>query len=96
MSRKIPWTDAQDSQIRRRRSEGATWEAIAADMSLSQWAVTERGHRIGAGRSPDDFVPVPEDPLREPLPAGHPKSWDAINQGTVLEGRPYPLPFFRR
>jgi hypothetical protein len=30
------------------------------------------------------------------LPAGHPASWDAINAGTVLEGTPYPLQFFRR
>ncbi len=96
MSRKIAWTDAQDSQIRRRRSEGASWEAIAADLALTLWAVTERGRRIGAGRPPAEFVPAPDDPQREPLPSGHPMSWDAINAGTVLEGQPYPLRFFRR
>jgi hypothetical protein len=96
MSRKITWTDAQDSQIRRRRSEGASWEAIAADLALTQWAVTERGRRLGVSRSPADSVPDKEDPMRDPLPAGHPKSWDAINTGTGLEGVPYPLRFFRR
>jgi hypothetical protein len=96
MTRKIAWTDAQDMQIRRRRAEGASWEAIAADLALTLWAVTERGRRIGAGRSQADFVAAPEDPLRDPLPAGHPTSWDAINAGTVLEGAPYPLQFFRR
>ncbi|MGA3398755.1 MAG: AsnC family protein [Acetobacteraceae bacterium] len=96
MSRKIAWTDAQDAQIRRRRSEGANWEAIAADLALTLWAVTERGRRIGAGRLPVEFVPAPDDPQREPLPAGHPTSWDAINAGTVLEGEPCPLRFFRR
>ncbi len=96
MSRKISWTEAQDSQIRRRRAEGASWEAIAADLSLTLWAVTERGRRIGAGRPQADFVPAPDDPQRDPLPAGHPTSWDAINLGTVLEGEPYPLRFFRR
>jgi hypothetical protein len=96
MSRKITWTNAQDSQIRRRRSEGASWEAIAADLAVTLWAVTERGRRIGAGRPPADFVPAPDDPFREPLPAGHPTSWDAITTGTVLEGEPYPLRFFRR
>jgi hypothetical protein len=95
MSRKITWTDAQDSQIRRRRCEGASWEAIAADLAVTLWAVTERGRRIGAGRPPADFIPAPDDPFREPLPAGHPASWDAINAGTVLEGEPYPLRFFR-
>jgi hypothetical protein len=96
MSRRIAWTDAQDSRIRRRRGEGAPWEAIAIELALTVTAVTDRGRRIGAGRSPADFVPAPEDPLREPLPAGHPTSWNAINAGTVLEGEPYPLQFFRR
>ncbi len=95
MSRKIAWTDAQDSQIRRRRAEGASWEAIAADLALTLWAVMARGRRIGAGHHPAEFVPAREDPLREPLPAGHPRSWDAINFGTVLEGKPYPLRIFR-
>lgn len=96
MSRKIAWTDAQDAQIHRRRREGASWEEIAADLVLTLWAVTQRGRHIGAGRPQDEFVPAPEDPQREPLPAGHPTSWDAINAGTVLEGEPYPLPVFRR
>jgi hypothetical protein len=96
MSRKLSWTDAQDSQIRRRRAEGATWEIVAAELSLALSAVTERGRRIGAGRPEAEFVVAPEDPLRDPLPAGHPKSWDAINEGTVLEGEPYPLRFFLR
>ncbi len=95
MSRKLAWTDAQDSQIRRRRCEGASWEAIAADLAVTLWAVTERGRRIGAGRLPAEFIPAPEDPQRDPLPAGHPKSWDTLNAGTVLEGVPYPLRFFR-
>jgi hypothetical protein len=95
MSRKIAWTDAQDAQIRRRRSEGASWEAIASDLALTLWAVTERGRRIGVGRPEADCEPIPEDPMREPLPSGHPASWDAINAGTVLEGEPYPLRLFR-
>ena len=32
----------------------------------------------------------------EPLPAGHPRSWGAINAGTLLEGTPYPLPCFSK
>lgn len=94
MSPKVPWTDAQDSQIRRRRSEGASWEAIADDLALSLWAVTERGRSIGAGVHPAGFT-APDDPQRAPLPAGHPTSWDTINAGAVLEGVPYPLRFFR-
>lgn len=42
--------------------------------------------------------PLTEEPLaeREPLPAGHPDSWGAITAGTLLDGTPYPLPFFTR
>jgi len=29
---------------------------------------------------------------REPLPAGHPESWGAINAGTWLANSPYLLP----
>jgi hypothetical protein len=96
MSPKLVWTDAQDAQIRRRRREGASWDNIAADLALSAWAVMERARRIGVGRPQGEFVAEPEDPNREPLPAGHPASWEAINAGTLLQGVPYPLPFFRR
>ena len=89
------WTDGQDMQIRRRRIEGASWETIAAELSLAMMAVTERGCRsASAGRRPSGAPSA--DLLREPLPSGHPASWDAITSGTVLEGRPYPLPYFRR
>lgn len=88
------WTAAEDTQLRRLRAEGATWDAIAAVLRLTRWTVIERGRRIGAPRPPPDFVPPPEDPAREPLPAGHPRSWNAITAGSVLEGTPYPLPVF--
>lgn len=90
------WTNAQDTQLRRLRAEGATWDSIAAILGMTRWATIDRGRRIGARRPPPDFVPPPDDPAREPLPAGHPRSWNAINAGTVLAGTPYPLPFFPR
>ncbi|MGH7044663.1 MAG: AsnC family protein [Acetobacteraceae bacterium] len=94
MPKKRPWTDAQDAQLRRLRAEGANWDGIAAILGVTRWTAIERGRRIGARIPPADFVPPPEDPGREPLPPGHPRSWDAINRGTVLEGVPYPLPVF--
>jgi hypothetical protein len=94
MPRKLPWTEAQDAQLRRLRAEGATWDVIADLLCMTRWAVIERGRRIGARLPPPDFVPPPEDPARASLPAGHPSSWGAITQGTVLEGTPYPLPIF--
>ncbi len=96
MAKKLQWTAAQDLTIRRMRIEGATWDAIAAVLGVSRYTVIERGRRIGAPRPPPEFRPAPEDPNRDPLPAGHPRSWSAITDGTLLEGTPYPLPCFVR
>lgn len=96
MPNKLIWTEAQDSQIRRLRTEGASWDVISAILGHTRWAVIDRGRRIGARPPPREFVPPPEDPHRDPLPAGHPRSWGVITVGTLLEGTPYPLPVFPR
>jgi hypothetical protein len=96
MPTKLVWTDAQDTQIRRLRIEGASWEMIAGVLGITRWTVIERGRRINAMRPPRDFVLPPEDPARDPLPAGHPRSWGVITAGSVLEDVPYPLPLFPR
>ena len=87
MPKKLVWTDAQDATIKRLRTEGATWDIIATLLHLTRWTVIERGRRIGARPPPSD------DPDREPLPAGHPRSWDILVRGTCLEGVPYPAAF---
>jgi hypothetical protein len=94
LPQKLEWTDAQDLTIRRMRVEGSTWDSIAATLGISRYTTIQRGRRIGAVRPPADFIPAPEDPRREPLPAGHPRSWGAITDGTLLEGAAYPLPVF--
>jgi hypothetical protein len=96
MPKKFIWSDAQDTQIRRLRAEGASWEAIAAILGFTRWSVIERGRRIGARPPPREFQLPPDDPSRDPLPAGHPRSWNVITEGTVLENTPYPLPVFPR
>jgi hypothetical protein len=96
MPLKLQWTDAQDTRIRRMRSEGANWDMIGAALGLSRSAVIERGRRIGARLPPPEFISAPDDPCRGPLPAGHPRTWDAMNRGTVLADEPYPLPCFPR
>jgi hypothetical protein len=96
MPKKLAWTAAQDLQLKRLRAEGASWEAISAALDVSRWAAIERARRIGARRPPPEFVPPPEDPARDPLPAGHPRSWGMLTAGTLLEGCPYPLPVFAR
>lgn len=96
MPKKFVWTGAQDTQIRRLRAEGASWDGIATILGLSRWSIIERGRRIGARPPPREFVPPPKDPARDPLPAGHPRSWSVLTAGTVLENTPYPMPVFLR
>jgi len=93
MPKKAVWTDAQDATIKRMRAEGASWDSIAALLHLTRWTVIERGRHIGARPPPASFRPLPEDPQRLPLPAGHPRTWGVLVEGTCLEGVPYP--FFR-
>ena len=97
MPKKLTWTDAQDSQIRRLRAEGASWDAIAAALGFTRWAIIERGRRIGAQAPPREFVPPPEDPHRDPLPPGHPTQLGrdhrrhAAGRLTLPDARVHPL-----
>lgn len=85
MPRKSVWTEGQDSQIRHLRTEGATWDMIAAVLGFTRWTVIERARRLGlAGRLASPSVPLPEAD-RAPHPAGHPETWGAINRGTCLQ-----------
>ena len=92
MPKRIEWTEAQDTVIKRMRAECASWDCIAAAIGVTRWTVIERGRRLGARLPPPDFEQPPEDPERPPLPPGHHDTWGAINKGTCLEGMPYPLP----
>ena len=94
MPTKLIWTDAQDTQIRRLRMEGASWDMIATILGLARWTTIERGRHIGARPPPREFVSPPEGPARDPLPAGHPRTWNVLTVGTVLENTPYPQPVF--
>jgi hypothetical protein len=94
MPRKIHWTPAQDETIRRMRAAGASWDAIAATFSVSRYTIIFRGRAVGALRPPKSVPPAPPVQERLPLPAGHPLSWRALTDGTVLEGSPYPYPVF--
>ncbi len=96
MPRKIEWTAPQDTQIKRMRAEGKSWDSIAAVLGVTRWTAIERGRRIGARRPPPGFVPEPDSPTRDTLPPGDPRTWGPLTQGTLLEGTPYPMPVFRR
>nr|WP_294507202.1 AsnC family protein [uncultured Rhodopila sp.] len=92
MPRRIVWTDGQDTQIRRLRTEGASWDVIALALGLARWTVIERGRAIGVERPPANAVVKPDESGRAPLPAGHADSWGAINRHTTLDGVPFQLP----
>jgi hypothetical protein len=92
MPRKLIWTEGQDAQIRRLRTEGASWDLIALALGLARWTVIERGRAIGVERAPVNAVPVLDEADRQPLPAGHSDSWGAINRGTSLEHVPFQTP----
>lgn len=88
---KLHWTEDRDSCLRRLRAEGASWDRIAATLGISRWSAIERGRLLGAVAPPRP-PPPPPDLGREPLPAGHPTSWNLLTAGTLLEGTAYPWP----
>ncbi|MBV8613622.1 MAG: AsnC family protein [Acetobacteraceae bacterium] len=96
MTHRPPWTAAQDAQLRRLRAEGADWGDIARALRRTPAEVAARGAAIAARQPPSDFAFPPDDPWREPLSAGHPRSWDPLVRGTLLDGDDYPLPCFSR
>jgi len=96
MMHRPPWTAAQDAQLRRLRAEGADWADIARALRRTSAEVAARGAAIVARPPPPDFTSLPDDPWREPLSAGHPRSWNALVRGTLLDGADYPLPCFSR
>lgn len=85
-----------DGQLRRLRAEGSNWDEIARTLGRSPADVAARARALGAPAPPPDAVPIHDDSAREPLPAGHPRSWLPLVAGTLLDGTEYPLPFFFR
>jgi hypothetical protein len=61
-------------------------------LSLARWAVIERARALGAENPPPDINSVLEEAERDPLPAGHATTWNAINRGTSLESVPFRTP----
>ena len=96
MPRKAVWTPGQDTQIRRLRTEGASWDVIGLTLGLARWTVIERARAIGAERPPVNAVAELDESDRAPLPAGHPDTWGAINRETELENVPFRAPGLRR
>ena len=87
---RLDWTEARDGRLRRLRAEGWNWQEIGAELGVTPDVARERGRRIGA-RFPGHVPPARvEDPARSPLPAGHPRAWRLLTEGTVLAGTDWP------
>ncbi len=90
----ITWTDDADALIRDLRTAGHSWDAIARALGTARWTAIERAKTLGI------HLPLPHPPRaarapgsgREPLPAGHPVTWGALVDGTLLAGAAYPYP----
>lgn len=89
MPLKLEWSPPRDAVLCRLRAEGASWEAIAAELVISRNAAIERGRRLGARLPPMPREPAPPDPNREPLAAGAEQSWGALVAGSLLTGSLY-------
>ncbi|MDR3656869.1 MAG: hypothetical protein P4L48_14765 [Mycobacterium sp.] len=73
------------------RLEGVAWKEIAEALAVAPDAAIVRANKIGARQLPISLAAV-EDPAREPLPAGHPRAWGVLTEGTWLAGTRYPMP----
>jgi hypothetical protein len=92
MPRKIVWTAGQDTQIRRLRTEGATWDGIAQALGLARGAVIQRARILGAEHPPATATAAFGEADRASLPSGHARTWDPIVRGTSLEGVRFRIP----
>lgn len=90
MPAKHQWTEAQDDLIRTQRGAGKSWSTIAYQLDLSRWFVIMHAlHVLGLERTADQEPIEVIDPNRDPLPSGHPISWNAITAGFCIEGVEY-------
>ena len=87
---RLEWTEARDGCLRRLRAEGRGWPDIAAELGVTPEMARERGRRIGVRFPAAPPRASVEDPARRPLPAGHPRAWGLLTEGTVLAGTAWP------
>ena len=81
------WTNDEDSFIIRARQRRVTLAAIADRLGMPLSVLRRRVEQLEARGAPRERNQAElAMGWRMPLPAGHPISWGAITQGTLLEG----------
>ncbi len=97
MSHSHIWTAARDAHLLELRANGLPWHRIAIELLVGRNAAIERARRLGV-QPVNRIQPVPRPERaridRATLPPGHPESWRAITDGTLLAGAAYPFPVF--
>ena len=85
-SRPTTWTPAADAKIRQMRGYGASVREIARHFGIARNEVTVRVRALGLPikQHVKPASPSPKYDTREPLPAGHPISWDLVTRGTSM------------
>ncbi len=90
------WTPAQDEILRTHRTNRQSWSSIAHSLGTTPDVARERARAIGIRRATAPHTTAVHesaaDPDREPLPPGHPVSWSALTEGTLLDGTTCPWP----
>jgi hypothetical protein len=94
MVAKVEWSAALDGRLRALRQAGLSWSLVAEELRLGRYTVIERGRRIGARGPQPEAAPMTEARDRTAWPPGHPVTWGALTEGTVLAGQAYPYPVF--
>lgn len=92
-SRPTTWTPAADAKIRQMRGDGATLREIARHFGIARCTVSVRVRALGLPiiDRAKPTSPRPKYDTREPLPAGHPISWDLVTRWTSMAGCRYPV-----
>lgn len=101
MALKLQWSIHANQQLQDLRDASETWRTISLRLGIGRSAVIKQARRIGIQPSPPMPVrlaipaAMPHTRADRPcMPSGHPLSWAAITDGTMLEGEPYPFPVF--
>ena len=102
ITRRTVWAKALDVHLARMRADGVSIRALSKALKLNRSTIAERLVHLGFGSPTRAARPLQcnkaiekqskDDRERDSLAAGHPVTWDLINQTTCLAGSPYTDP----
>ena len=102
MPGRVSWSPHADARLVKMHLDGLSLRAIALAFRLSRSTIACHARQIGLTVPTRPPLKRPLQPAeseqrddcnREPLPAGHPISWNLITAGTCMEGEAYEYPW---